>query len=72
MHQDRQHLLVGRALSAGIQNNEMIFKHDGLAKLLELGERVEEDGGYQGGVPELVKCPGVAEEEPNKIEMQQR
>ena len=49
----------------------MIFR-DGLANLLERAERVEADGGYQGSTPELVKCPGVAEEIPNNVEMQQR
>jgi hypothetical protein len=55
----------------GILNDEMIFKH-GLAKLLEPGEKVEVDGGYWGSASELVKCPEVAEEEPNNVEMQQR
>ncbi len=49
----------------------MIFR-DGLANLLEPAERVEADGGYRGSTPELVKCPGVAEEIPNNVEMQQR
>jgi hypothetical protein len=35
-------------------------------------ERVEADGVYQGSTPELVKRPGVAEEEPNNVELQQR
>ena len=55
----------------GIWNDEMIFR-DGLANLLEPGEKVKADGGYWGSMPELVKCPRVAEEIPNNVEMQQR
>jgi hypothetical protein len=49
----------------------MILK-EGLAKLLEPTERVEADGRYRGSMPELVKCPGVVEVDPDNVEMQQK
>jgi hypothetical protein len=45
---------------------------DSLVSMLEPGEQCEMDGGYQGSAPTYVKCPGVLEEDPNTVKIQQQ
>ncbi len=51
--------------------NDLLILRDSLVLMLAAGEWCEMDRGYQSSAPTKVKCPGVLEADPYKMEIQQ-